>query len=130
MLKAAAATRCLQRARSPQDAARNLPSNSLANAGRGNTSTGSAVSVAKETVVPFSAFSHFATGTTPVSVNHTGTSVSTSIAFNLPEGGIARARRSTRSNENEPRSTCPSRIRGGAYGTATPVSAKQQQHRR
>ena len=37
-------------------------------------------------MVPFSAFSHFSTGTTPVSVNHTGTSVSTSIAFNLPEG--------------------------------------------
>ena len=45
--------------------ARNLAANSLANAGRGNTSTGSAVSVSKETVVPFSAFSHFATGTTP-----------------------------------------------------------------
>ena len=50
-----------------EDTARNLAANSLANAGRGNTSTGSAVSVAAETVVPFSAFSHFATGTTPVS---------------------------------------------------------------
>jgi multidrug efflux pump len=69
-----------------EDTARNLAANSLANAGRGNTSTGSAVSVAAETVVPFSAFSHFATTTTPVSVNHTGTSVSTSIAFNLPDG--------------------------------------------
>src|SRR5712671_1899360 len=68
-----------------QDAARNLAANSLANAGRGNTSTGSAVSVAAETVVPFAAFSHFLTGTTPVTVNHTGTSVSTSIAFNLPD---------------------------------------------
>src|SRR5262249_40928197 len=66
--------------------ARNLAANSLANAGRGNTSTGSAVSTNKETVVPFSAFSHFATNTTPVSVTHTGTSVSTSISFNLPEG--------------------------------------------
>ena len=35
---------------------------------------------------PRSAFARFVTGTTPVSVNHTGTSVSTSIAFNLPEG--------------------------------------------
>jgi multidrug efflux pump len=69
-----------------QDVARNLAANSLANAGRGNTSTGSAVSVAAESVVPFAAFSHFATSTTPVSVNHTGTSMSTSIAFNLPEG--------------------------------------------
>ena len=44
------------------DIARNLAANSLANAGRGNTSTGSAVSVSRETMVPFSAFSHFATG--------------------------------------------------------------------
>jgi len=42
-----------------EDVARNLASNSLANAGRGNTSTGAAVSVASETMVPFSAFSHF-----------------------------------------------------------------------
>jgi multidrug efflux pump len=68
------------------DLARNLASNSLANAGRGNTSTGSAVSVAKETVIPFSAFSHFEEGTTPNTVNHTGTSVSTSISYNLAEG--------------------------------------------
>src|SRR6202044_2192856 len=69
-----------------QDVARNLAANSLANAGRGNTSTGSAVSLSQETMIPFSAFSHFVTGTTAVSVNHTGTSVSTSIAYNLPEG--------------------------------------------
>src|SRR5262249_25226904 len=55
-----------------QDTARNLAANSLANAGRGNTSTGSAVSVVRETMIPYSAFSHFTTGTTPTSVNHTG----------------------------------------------------------
>jgi multidrug efflux pump len=99
------------------DAARNAALNSLANAGRGNTSTGSAVSVSAETVVPFAAFSHFTTGTTPVSVNHTGTSVSTSIAFNLPD--------------QEPLQTAldaierkigeihmPVSIHGGTYGTA------------
>ena len=69
-----------------EDTARNLAANSLANAGRGNTSTGSAVSVSAETVVPLSAFSTFATTTTPVSVNHTGTSVSTSISYNIPDG--------------------------------------------
>ncbi|HSY97014.1 MAG TPA: efflux RND transporter permease subunit, partial [Steroidobacteraceae bacterium] len=86
VLKSAAAGTTSSAAAIAEDTARNLAANSLANAGRGNTSTGSAVSVAQETVVPFSAFSHFATGTTPVSVNHTGTSVSTAIAFNLPEG--------------------------------------------
>jgi multidrug efflux pump len=100
-----------------QDAARNLAANSLANAGRGNTSTGTAVSVAQETVVPFAAFSHFATGTTPVSVNHTGTSVSTAIAFNLPLGesldvGLAAINR--KMNDIH----VPVGIRGGTYGTA------------
>src|SRR6202142_3360009 len=86
VLKSAAAGTTSSAAAIAEDTARNLAANSLANAGRGNPSTGSAVSVAQETVVPFSAFSHFATGATPVSVNHTGTSVSTAIAFNLPEG--------------------------------------------
>ncbi|MGA9025296.1 MAG: efflux RND transporter permease subunit [Steroidobacteraceae bacterium] len=99
------------------DTARNLAANSLANAGRGNTSTGSAVSVASETVVPFSAFSHFSTGTTPVSVNHTGTSVSTSIAFNLPEReslGVALAAIERTMNQIH----VPVSIRGASYGTA------------
>ena len=100
-----------------QDAARNAASNSLANAGRGNTSTGSAVSVARESVVPFSAFSHFATGTTAVSVNHTGTSASTSISFNLPENeslGTALAA----IDRTMERIHVPASIRGGSYGTA------------
>ena len=100
-----------------QDAARNLAANSLANAGRGNTSTGTAVSVAQETVVPFSAFSRFSTGTTPVSVNHTGTSVSTAIAFNLPEGetlDVALAAIQRKMSEIH----VPVGILGGTYGTA------------
>jgi multidrug efflux pump len=100
-----------------QDAARNLAANSLANAGRGNTSTGSAVSVSKETVVPFSAFSHFETGTTAISVNHTGTSVSTAISYNLAEGvsieaGLAAIERTMNQIH------VPASIHGGAYGTA------------
>jgi multidrug efflux pump len=98
------------------DTARNLAANSLANAGRGNTSTGSAISVAKETLVPFSAFSHFASGTTPVSVNHTGTSVSTSIAFNLPEGEtIETGQAAIERTMNEIHT--PASIRGAPYGT-------------
>jgi multidrug efflux pump len=100
-----------------QDVARNLASNALANAGRGNTSTGSAVSVAKETVVPFSAFSHFETDTTAISVNHTGTSVSTSIAYNLPEGVSLGTAQDAIANKMAEIHT-PVSIRGGAYGTA------------
>jgi multidrug efflux pump len=100
-----------------QDTARNLAANSLATGGGGNTSTGSAVSVASETVVPFAAFSRFLTNTTPVSVNHTGTSVSTSVAFNLPIGeslGTALAAIDRKMSELH----VPVSIRGGSYGTA------------
>ena len=100
-----------------QDTARNLAANSLANAGRGNTSTGSAVSVAAETVVPFAAFSHFLTGTTPVTVNHTGTSVSIAIAYNIPEKeSIGTAMNAIEKKMNEIH--VPATIHGGAYGTA------------
>jgi multidrug efflux pump len=100
-----------------QDAARNLAANSLANAGRGNTSTGSAVSVTAETMVPFSAFSHFATGTTPTSVNHTGTQVSTSFSYNVPPGvTLAAAMAAIERTMNHIH--VPASIRGGNYGTA------------
>jgi multidrug efflux pump len=99
------------------DLARNLAANSLANAGRGNTSTGSAVSISQETVVPFAAFSHFLTGTTPVSVNHTGTAVSTAIAFNLPEKvSLGTALDAIRNKMAEIH--VPVTIIGGTYGTA------------
>jgi multidrug efflux pump len=99
------------------DVARNAAQNSLANAGRGNTSTGSAVSISAETVVPLAAFSHFTTSTTPVSVNHTGTSISTGISFNLPEGeslGTALAAIDKKMDQIH----VPVGIHGGAYGTA------------
>jgi multidrug efflux pump len=68
------------------NAARHGALNALASGGA-ETSTGSAISVAAETVVPLAAFSHLATGTTPVAVSHSGNSLSTSISFNLPDGG-------------------------------------------
>jgi multidrug efflux pump len=100
-----------------QDVARNAAANSLANAGRGNTSTGSAVSIARETMVPFSAFSHFATGTTPVSVNHTGVSASTSIAFNLPNG-VSLDQALAAVQRTMDRIHVPVSIQGSTYGTA------------
>ncbi|HTY93741.1 MAG TPA: efflux RND transporter permease subunit [Steroidobacteraceae bacterium] len=100
-----------------QDAARNLASNSLANAGRGNTSTGAAVSLTAEHVVPFSAFSHFSTSTTPTSVNHTGTSISTSFSYNLPEGE-ALSTAMTAIEHTMARIHMPITIHGSAYGTA------------
>jgi multidrug efflux pump len=100
-----------------EDAARNLAANSLANAGRSNTSTGSAVSLRSETMVPFSAFSHFASGTTPTTVNHTGTQASTSFSYNVPPGGsLATAMAAIERTMNHIH--VPASIHGGNYGTA------------
>jgi multidrug efflux pump len=66
------------------DTARNAAANSLANTARGGASTGAAVSTAREKMVPLSAFARFGNGTTPTQVNHQGTFVATTIAFNLP----------------------------------------------
>ncbi len=100
-----------------EDAARNLASNSLANAGRGNTSTGAAISIAAEHVVPFSAFSHFQTSTTPTTVNHTGTSISTSFSYNLPEG-VALSTALAAIERTMARIHMPISIHGSPYGTA------------
>ena len=78
-------------------------------------------------MVPYSAFSHFLTSTTPVSVNHTGTSASTAIAFNLPEGeslSTALAAIDRKMSEIH----VPVSIRGGTYGTANLFQQEQQQH--
>jgi multidrug efflux pump len=68
-------------------------------------------------MVPLSAFARFVTGTTPVSVNHTGTSVSTSIAFNLPEG-VALSTALAAIDRTANRIGMPSTVHGAYYGTA------------
>jgi multidrug efflux pump len=69
------------------DVVRNQALNALANSGRGIASTGAAVSTAQETMVPLAAFSHFAPGNTPLSVNHQGPFVAATFSFNIPEHG-------------------------------------------
>ncbi|HEY1544445.1 MAG TPA: efflux RND transporter permease subunit [Xanthobacteraceae bacterium] len=68
------------------DTARNLANNAIANSGRGATSTGAAVSTARETMVPLAAVTHFGPGETPLAVNHQGPFVATTISFNLNPG--------------------------------------------
>jgi multidrug efflux pump len=69
-----------------QDAVRNFSTNSLAATGRGAASSGAAVSTSAETMVPLSAVSSFGPGLTPLSVNHEGTFVASTISFNLAPG--------------------------------------------
>ncbi len=65
---------------------RNAATNALANVGKGSASSGAAVSTSKETMVPLAAFTHFGPGSTPLSVNHQGLFVATTISFNLATG--------------------------------------------
>ena len=65
---------------------RNAATNALANTGHGSTSAGAAVSTAQETMVPLAAVSHYRPGHTPLSVNHQGLFVASTISFNLQPG--------------------------------------------
>jgi multidrug efflux pump len=99
------------------DLSRNAAQNSLANAGRGNTSSAAAISVSTETMVPLSAFSRFETNSAPVSVSHTGASASTAIAFNLPEGEALSVALAAIERTMD-RVHVPVSIHGASYGTA------------
>ena len=67
-------------------AAQNAQTNALATTGKFGASSGAAVTTAKEITVPFTAFSHFAPGHTPLAVNHQGLFVASTISFNLHPG--------------------------------------------
>jgi multidrug efflux pump len=67
----------------PAQAVRNQRTNQIAVSGRGSASTGAAVSTAPETMVPLSAVTRYEFGTTPLSVNHQGLFVASTISFNL-----------------------------------------------
>jgi multidrug efflux pump len=99
------------------DTARNLATNSLANTGRGAVSTGSAVTVAAEPMIPLAAFAKNAPGTTPLAVNHQGTFVATTISFNLaPTASLSDASAAIKRAVNETR--MPATIHGSFQGTA------------
>ncbi len=98
-------------------AAKNAQTNALATTGRFGASSGAAVSTAKETTVPFSAFSHFGPGHTPLAVNHQGLFVASTISFNLHPGAslsdaVPEIERTMKALH------APATIRGGMQGTA------------
>ncbi|ATQ67900.1 MULTISPECIES: efflux RND transporter permease subunit [Methylosinus] len=64
------------------DAARNAATNAIANSGRG----GAAVITSFETMTPLVAFARFRRGATPLAINHQGSFVASTIAFNLAIG--------------------------------------------
>jgi multidrug efflux pump len=99
------------------DAARNLAINAITAIGRGAASTGTAVSTAKETMVPLSAVASFQSGTTPLAVNHQGLSVASTISFNLAPG-VTLGQAAAIINRTILELGVPANILGGFQGTA------------
>ncbi len=64
----------------------NRATNSLAVGGKSNASSGAAVTTQAEAMVPLAAFTHYDFDHTPLSVNHQGLFVASTISFNLAPG--------------------------------------------
>jgi multidrug efflux pump len=99
------------------DSARNAQLNAITARGRGGASAGQAVSTRAETMIPLSAVAHYGPGTTPLSVNHQGQFVASTISFNVPEGtSLSQALAAV--NRQIARIHLPSSIHGGFQGSA------------
>jgi multidrug efflux pump len=94
----------------------------IAATGRNGASTGQAVSTSREHMVPLAAFSHFGPGTTPLSVNHQGHFVATTISFDLADGAsLSDATAAIERTMSEIH--MPVTIHGGFAGTAAAFQA-------
>jgi multidrug efflux pump len=98
-------------------AARNSFINALANTGHGSTSAGAAVSTNKETMIPLAAVSSYHPSHTPLSVNHQGLFVASTISFNL-KPGKSLGEAAEEINAAIARINMPSQITGTMAGTA------------
>jgi multidrug efflux pump len=99
------------------NAVRNSFTNALANTGRGPTSAGAAVSTNKETMIPLAAVSHHGPGYTPLSVNHQGLFVASTMSFNL-KPGKSLGEAADEINAAVARINMPASITGTMAGTA------------
>ncbi|MEO8558052.1 MAG: efflux RND transporter permease subunit [Rhodospirillales bacterium] len=98
------------------DSIRNQRANRIGTASR-NASSGSAVSLRQEKMVPLSAVASYGLGNTPLSVRHQGQFAATTISFNLPEGKtLSDAQRIINETMNE--IGMPASIHGSFQGTA------------
>ena len=99
------------------DQARNAATNSISLTGHGSASTGAAVSPTAETMIPLSAVAHFGPGNAPLSVNHQGLFVATTISFNLAQG-VALSDADAAISQAVNRLGVPASIHGSYQGTA------------
>ena len=99
------------------NSARNAATNALANTGNGSSSAGAAVSTSKENMIPLAAISQYRPGHTPLSVNHQGLFVTSTVSFNLPPGkSLGQAAEEI--NATIARINMPASISGTLAGTA------------
>jgi multidrug efflux pump len=103
--------------RTAGDAARNAANNALAITGRSTISTGSAVSTAKETMVPLSAFTRFDRGNTPIAVYHQDLFAASTISFDLAPGASLSSAIAVIDDQMR-RLDVPTSIHSGFAGTA------------
>jgi multidrug efflux pump len=99
------------------NSARNAAVNALATAGKSSTSSGAAVSTTKETMIPLAAVAHYQPGNTPLSVNHQGLFVSSTISFNLQKSATL-GEAAAEINEAINQIHMPASIHGSLAGTA------------
>ncbi len=99
------------------NSARNAAINSLATAGKGNTSSGAAVSTSQETMIPLAAVAHYKAGNTPLAVNHQGLFVASTISFDLQPGATL-GEAASEINEAINEIHMPVSIHGSLAGTA------------
>ncbi|MBB3264486.1 multidrug efflux pump [Azospirillum sp. OGB3] len=99
------------------EAARNQRINQIATTGRTAASTGSALSTGVETMVPLSAIARVSLENTPLSVNHQGPFVATTLSFNLAPG-VSLGEGLTVIRHTMDRIGVPTTIQGSFQGTA------------
>src|ERR1700733_6941140 len=110
---------------STTSAARNLATNAIAATGRSSASSGTAVSTQVESMVPLAAFSHYVFDHAPLSVNHQGLFVASTISFNLePQYSLSDAVAAIRKTIDQIQ--MPGAIHGTFAGTANAFQSSLQ----
>jgi multidrug efflux pump len=99
------------------NSARNQTTNAIAAKGKSSASSGAAVSTQVESMIPLAAFSHYVFDHAPLSVNHQGLFVASTISFNLePEYSLSDAVAAIRTTIDQIQ--MPGSIHGTFAGTA------------
>ncbi len=99
---------------------------SVINPGLRDTATGQPLSGAPATMVPLSAFSHFADSATPASISHQDAELATTISFNLADGATLSAAEAA-VHRAEAQIALPTNVRGSFAGTARSYQESQGQ---